>query len=235
MKINDTVALVTGANRGLGAAIARALVERGARTVYAGARDPATVTDPDVVPIRLDVTDPATVRAAAERFGDTTLLVNNAGVARRGSPLKASDLAAARLEMETNYFGTLAVSRAFAPVLARNGGGALVNILSVLSHVTVPGLTTYAASKSAAWSLTNALRVELLGQGTLVVGLHVGYMDTDMAADVTEPKISTANVATQALDAVEAGRHEVFADEMSRTTKAALSGDLDLLYPALRG
>jgi NAD(P)-dependent dehydrogenase (short-subunit alcohol dehydrogenase family) len=233
MKINGSVALVTGANRGLGAAFARALVERGARTVYAAARDPLTVTEPGVVPVRLDVTDPASVLAAAEQCGDTTLLVNNAGISRHSSPLAASAEDAARLEMETNYFGILSMSRAFAPVLARGGGGALVNMLSALSFVSYPQIATYSASKSAAWSLTNSLRLELREQGTLVVGVHAGYIDTDMTARITEPKISPEEVAAQTFDAVEAGRYEVLADATSQDAKAALSGDLELLYPAL--
>ncbi|WP_433442686.1 SDR family oxidoreductase [Nonomuraea sp. CA-141351] len=229
MKISGSVALVTGANRGLGAAFARALLDRGARTVYAAARNPATITGEGLTPLQLDVTDPAAVSAAADRCADVDLLINNAGISRSGT----ADLDSARAEMETNYFGTLSMSRAFAPVLARNGGGALVNVLSVLSLVTFPQVSTYAASKAAAWSLTNALRVELKEQGTLVVGVHAGYIDTDMAARVTGPKISPEEVVAQALDAVEAGAYEVLADTISRETRAALSGELDLLYPAL--
>jgi NAD(P)-dependent dehydrogenase (short-subunit alcohol dehydrogenase family) len=235
MKISGSVALVTGANRGLGRALARALAERGAVTVYAGARDPGTVTDPGLVPVRLDVTDPAQIAAAAARYPDVTLLVNNAGVFHRGPLLGPATLDEARDEMEINYFGTLALTRAFAPVLGANGGGALVNVLSVLSHVSVPDMGSYAASKSAAWSLTNGVRMELAGQGTQVLGVHVGFMDTDMAAHVTQPKERPEDVAARTLDALEAGRQEVFADEVSRRVKAGLSGDLLDLYPALRG
>ncbi|MFC4120294.1 SDR family oxidoreductase [Nonomuraea zeae] len=229
MKISGSTVLVTGANRGLGAAFARALLDRGARTVYAGARNPDTVTDRELTPVALDITDPASVAAAAARCADVDLLINNAGVSLSSSP--GPD--AARAEMETNYFGTLSMSRAFAPVLAHNGGGALVNVLSVLSFVTFPQLSTYAASKAAAWSLTNALRVELAEQGTQVVGVHAGYIDTDMAAGVEGPKTSAAEVAGRTLDGLEAGAYEVFADDLSRETKAALSGGLELLYPAL--
>ncbi|MET7326540.1 SDR family oxidoreductase [Nonomuraea sp. NPDC005650] len=229
MKISGSVALVTGANRGLGAAFAQALLDRGARTVYAAARNPATITDANLTPIELDVTDPAAVAAAAERCGEVNLLVNNAGISRAGS----SDLDAARAEMETNYFGPLSMSRAFAPVLARNGGGALVNVLSVLSFITAPQVSGYAASKAAAWSLTNALRLELREQGTHVLGVHAGYIDTDMAARVTGPKITPAEVVAQTLDALETGAHEVLADEISRQSKAGLSGELERLYPAL--
>lgn len=232
MKISGSVALVTGANRGLGRAFARALAERGARTVYAGARDPGSVTDPGLVPVRLDVTDPADVAAAAAACGDVTLLVNNAGVYTGGPLLGPGD--GARHEMEVNYFGTLAMSRAFAPVLAANGGGALVNMLSVVSYLSPPNMGAYAASKSAAWSLTNGLRVELAEQGTLVVGVHAGFIDTDMAAFVDRPKARPEDVVARALDAVEEGRYEALTDEVSRQTRAALSGDLTDLYPSLR-
>ncbi|MGW4960100.1 SDR family oxidoreductase [Nonomuraea sp. NPDC004186] len=229
MKISGSVALVTGANRGLGAAFAQALLDRGARTVYAAARNPATITGTNLTPIELDVTDPAAVAAAAERCGDVDLLVNNAGISRSGS----SDLDSARAEMDTNYFGTLSMSRAFAPVLARNGGGALVNVLSVLSFITFPQASGYAASKAAAWSLTNALRLELKEQGTHVLGVHAGYIDTDMAAHVTGPKITPEEVVAQALDALETGAYEVLADAISRQSKAGLSGELEHLYPVL--
>lgn len=234
MKIAGSVALVTGANRGLGRAFTRALVERGARTVYAGARDPGTVTDPGVVPIELDITDPDQVAEVARRLDDVDLLVNNAGVSRAASFLTAEGLDPARAEIETNYFGTLSLSRAFAPVLARNGGGALVNMLSVLSFMTIPRVGSYSASKAAAWSLTNALRLELAAQGTLVVGVHAGFIDTDMAAGVQLPKIAPADVAAQTFDAVEAELYEVLVDHYSRDAKAALSADPEVLYPDLR-
>jgi NAD(P)-dependent dehydrogenase (short-subunit alcohol dehydrogenase family) len=235
MKISGSVALVTGANRGLGHAFARALIERGARTVYAGARDPATITDPDLVPVKLDITDAADVAAAAALCGDVTLLVNNAGVAYNSPLLAAPALDDARAEMETNYFGTLAMCRAFAPVLGANGGGALVNMLSVASFRSLPQIGSYSASKAAAWSLTNGVRLELAAQGTLVVGVHAGFIDTDMAAWTDQPKISPIEVARQAFDAVEAGQLEVLADGWSRDVKAALSAELEVLYPALRG
>ncbi|MFG6192827.1 SDR family oxidoreductase [Nonomuraea sp. JJY05] len=231
MKISGSVALVTGANRGLGAAFAQALLDRGARTVYAAVRNPATIIDTNLTPIELDVTDAAAVAAAAELCGDVNVLVNNAGISRSGG----SDLDSARAEMETNYFGTLSMSRAFAPVLARNGGGALVNVLSVLSFITLPQASGYAASKAAAWSLTNALRLELKEQGTHVLGVHAGYIDTDMAAHVTGPKITPAEVVAQTLDALESGAYEVLADAISRQSKAGLSGELERLYPALAG
>ncbi|WP_386068682.1 SDR family oxidoreductase [Tahibacter sp. UC22_41] len=224
MDLTHSVALVTGANRGLGRAFAAALLARGAGKVYAAARDPSTIDLPGVVPVRLDVTNAAEVAAAARSLGDVNLLINNAGIIERSSVLNG-DLAALRREMETNFFGTLAVSQAFAPVLGANGGGALVNVLSVLSWVTVPGTAMYSASKAAAWALTNALRQELAAQNTLVTALHVGYMDTDMAAHVQTPKANPADVANQVLDAVRDGREEVLADELSRQVKAGLAAD----------
>jgi NAD(P)-dependent dehydrogenase (short-subunit alcohol dehydrogenase family) len=224
LQIAGSVALVTGANRGLGRALAEHLLDRGAKTVYAAARNPATITDPRLTPVALDVTDPASVAAAAEQLTDVTLVVNNAGVSGAGSLLGAADLAGARAEFETNFWGPVLVTRAFAPVLAANGGGALVNVLSVLSWVALPTTGAYSASKAAAWSLTGSARAELQDQGTLVVGVHVGYMDTDMAAHVPGPKLAPADLAGQILDAVEAGREEVLGDELSQQVKAGLSG-----------
>src|ERR1700710_109095 len=192
MQVEGAVALVTGANRGLGRAFARALVEAGAAKVYAAARGTSTITDPDVVPVALDVTDHAQVAALAEELGDVTIVINNAGIGLGASGLGGDGLDDHRAEFEVNYFGPLAVSRAFAPVLARNGGGALVNMLSALSFVSFPAIANYSATKAAAWSLTNGLRTQLRGQGTLVVGVHAGYIDTDMAASVDGPKIAPA-------------------------------------------
>lgn len=234
VSIEGCTALVTGANRGLGRAFALALLERGARTVYAGARDPDKVTDPGLVPVQLDITGPADVAAAAERCADTTLLINNAGVLRGGGVLASPSLDGARDELDTNLFGTLAMCRAFAPVLGRNGGGALVNMLSVLSWHTLPQVGSYGVSKAAAWSMTNAVREELRDQGTLVVATHAAFIDTEMAARVTQPKISPAEVARQTLDAIEAGREEVLADQITRGVKAALSGTGSMAAHATR-
>jgi NAD(P)-dependent dehydrogenase (short-subunit alcohol dehydrogenase family) len=234
MQVEGAVALVTGANRGLGRAFTRALLDAGAAKVYAGVRDPATVTDPDVVPLRLDVTDPAQVEAAAREASDVTIVINNAGIANGAAALGDDDFAAHRSEFEVNYFGTLAVARAFAPVLKANGGGALVNMLSALSFVAFPQHANYSATKAAAWSLTNTLRTQLRGQGTLVVGVHAGYIDTDMVAAITDPKIAPEVVATQTVEALAAGREEVLADETSRNAKAALPQDLEVIYPAIQ-
>lgn len=234
MRVEGSVALVTGASRGLGAVFTRTLLERGATRVYAAARNPSAVAAmPGVVPLRLDVTHPDEVSAAAAACQDVTLVVNNAGLATGATALGERALEDGRREMETNVFGLLAVSRAFAPVLATNGGGALVNVLSVLSWVTFPSAPLYAATKAAAWSLTNGLRLALKPQGTLVVGVHCGFIDTDMSAGIEAPKTSPEVVVARTLEALEAGHNEVLVDDLSRTVRAALSGDLANLYPAL--
>jgi NAD(P)-dependent dehydrogenase (short-subunit alcohol dehydrogenase family) len=231
MEIAGSTALVTGANRGLGAAFVRGLLAAGARTVYAGARNPVESGVPGVVPVRLDVTDPDQVAEAAQRLTDVTLVVNNAGVFHSTHALDEGMEAALRADLETNAFGTLAVSRALAPVLAANGGGGLVNVLSVASWRTVPTFAAYAASKSAAWSLTNSLRLELRPQGTLVVAVHAGFLDTDMAASVTAPKTAPADVVALVLEALREDREEVLVDDVSRRVKAILSADIAAQYP----
>lgn len=231
MKIAGSTALVTGANRGFGRHLAAELLARGA-TVYAGARNPETVDLPGATPVRLDITDPASVAAAAELAGDVTLLVNNAGVST-GADLLDGDLAEIRLELETHYLGTLSVVRAFAPRIAANGGGTVLNILSALSWITFPEVGAYGAAKAAEWSMTNALRAQLADRGVRVAGLHVGYMDTDMTARVTAPKSDPAEIARLAVDGIEADRYEIIADETSRQVLAGLSGGVAALYPAL--
>lgn len=223
--------LVTGANRGLGLAITRALVAAGAAKVYGAARDATTVTEPGVVPVELDITDPASVERVAAELGDVSIVINNAGSTSGTSAL--GPIEEARRDMETNYFGTMSVSAAFAPVLARHGGGALVNVLSVLSWFSLPVTSAYCASKSAAWSLTNSLRVELLPQQTLVTAVHVGFMDTDMTAGIDAPKVAPRDVATQIVEALDAGRSEVLADDLSVAVRAGLSAGLDALYPGV--
>jgi NAD(P)-dependent dehydrogenase (short-subunit alcohol dehydrogenase family) len=234
MKIAGSVALVTGAGRGLGRVFAQELLSRGAARVYGAARNPAAVTEPCVLPIALDITDPERVLQVARECADVTLLVNNAGVMKASPFIGAPGLDAARLEMETNYFGTLGMCRAFAPVLAAGGGGAIVNMLSVASFYTHPLDPSYSASKAAELSLTNGIRMELSPQGTLVVAVHASFIDTDMAAGIDAPKISPESVAQQAFDAVEAGEIEVLADERSRFVKASLSRDHELIYKPLQ-
>ncbi|MGW5771149.1 SDR family oxidoreductase [Streptomyces longwoodensis] len=228
--IKGAVVLVTGGSRGLGRALVDELFARGAAKVYATARDPRTVTHPDAVPLALEVTDPDSVAAAAARARDVTVLVNNAGVSLGGSFLD-SPVEDVRREFETNFYGPLLVTRAFVPVLERNGGGHVLNVHSVLSWLGVAG--PYSASKAALWSQSNSLRLELRPRGIAVTGLHVGYVDTDMAADVDAPKSDPRDVAARALDGVESGAHEVLADDISRQVKAGLAGDLALLYPQL--
>ena len=223
MQIKDSVVFITGANRGLGLAFAKAALAAGAKKVYGAARDPASITLAGVTPVALDVTNVAQVEAAAQACGDVTLLVNNAGISRNTNLLGAGAIEAARAELETNFFGVWSMARAFAPVLARNGGGAGLNVLSALAWTTFPGVATYSTTKSAAWSLSNGLRNELVALGTQVTSLHVGYMDTDMAAHAQGEKASPDNVARQAFAGVEAGQFEVLADETSRQLKQSLS------------
>lgn len=225
MKIKDSVALVTGANRGLGLAFTQALLAGGARKVYAAARDPASVKQAGVEPLRLDVTNAGEVAAAARDLGDVSIVINNAGIIRGSGFLGENGVEAVRAELETNFFGPVHVSRAFAPILARNGGGAIVNVLSALSWVAFPSSSTYSASKAAAWAFSNGLRNELRGQGTQVLALHVGYMDTDMVRDVAAPKSKPEDVARQTLEALEAGQSEILADEVSRRIKQNLSAE----------
>ena len=187
MKIENATVLVTGANRGLGLEFTRQLLARGARKVYAGARDPATITQSGVVPLRLDVTNPADVAAAAAQASDVTLVINNAGIAQTGGFLAEDSEEVTRRIFETNFFAMLRMSKAFAPILKDNGGGALLNVLSVVSWVS-GAMAAYSASKSAAWSLTNALRLELTAQKTQVLGLHMGFVDTDLARGFDAPK-----------------------------------------------
>jgi NAD(P)-dependent dehydrogenase (short-subunit alcohol dehydrogenase family) len=231
MEISGKTALVTGANRGLGRHLAAQLRDRGA-TVYAAARNPSAVDLPGVTPIALDVTDPGSVAAAAAQARDVAILINNAG-SSTGASLLAGDLASVRLEFDTHFFGTLAVIRAFAPQLAAQGQSAVLNILSALSWISLPGAGAYSAAKSAEWSLTNALRQELAAQGTRVSSLHVGYMDTDMTRGIAGPKSDPADIARIAIDGIAAGDFEIVADEVSKHVLAGLSAGVAGLYPQL--
>ncbi|HTJ90399.1 MAG TPA: SDR family oxidoreductase [Acidocella sp.] len=230
MKIEGSTALVTGANRGLGLAFARALLEKGAAQVYAAARNPDAVTLKGVVPLKLDVTNEEDVAAAARVAGDVNLLINNAGIARPGAFLADGAVQDAREQFETNFIGPLRMARAFAPVLAKNGGGAIVNVLSVSSWMSGPMLATYGASKSAAWALTNGLRIELAEQGTQIVGLHAGFIDTDLTRDIDAPKSSPEEIVRATLEALERGEGQVLADEISRHVHRGLSADRPVYF-----
>jgi NAD(P)-dependent dehydrogenase (short-subunit alcohol dehydrogenase family) len=214
MNIENSIALVTGANRGLGKAYCEALLSAGAAKVYAGARDPRSVivTDKRIVPLKLDVTQERQVDAAAEACPDVDLLINNAGVMKRSPMLAEGSEAAFRAEMEVNVFGMLRMVRAFAPVLARNGGGAIANMLSVVSWYVFPFNGTYCASKHAALALTDAVRIELKSQGTQVVGVYAGFIDTDMAASFDGPKTSPFQVADRTLAAIREHQDNVHTD-----------------------
>ncbi len=230
-KIKGKAAFVTGANRGIGRAFVKELLAAGAAKVYAAARNTAALADlvetsgGRVVPVTLDVTKPETIRAAAAAHGDVAVLINNAGIAAFEGLISADGIEAARNEMEINYFGVLNVTRAFAPVLAKNGGGAIVNMSSIAAYVNFPVLGSYSASKAAVHSLTQGVRAELAAQGTLVVGVYPGPVDTDMAANFPAEKATPASVAQKILAAVEAGEEDVHPDPTSVETYAGLIGD----------
>ena len=230
MKISGSTALVTGANRGLGRHFAQQLLQRGAR-VYATARNPDLVNIPGADVLQLDITDPASVAAAATAAPDVTLLINNAGISAFQN-LVTGDLAKIRLELDTHFYGTLAVVRAFAPALAANGGGAILNVLSRMSWLSYEGANSYSAAKAAQWSLTNGIRLELAAQGTLVSGLFLSATDTDMMAGWDIDKNDPAHVVRLALDGIEAGSLETIADQDTAQTKAALSADPAITYAA---
>ena len=230
LKIQGRVALVTGANRGIGLALVEALLERGVRKIYAGARKPEALADLAgrsqgvVVPLRLDITNETDVRQAAQQANDVDLLINNAGIVSHGPFAAFEDpawLKAAPREYETNVVGSLRVSQAFAPVLARQGGGTLVNISSVAGLVGMSGLLTYSATKAAVHSLTQSTREALQGQGTTVVGVYPGPVETEMARDFTFPKASAASVANAILDGLEQGLEEIYPDPLAREFGAA--------------
>ncbi|MBV8465274.1 MAG: SDR family oxidoreductase [Burkholderiales bacterium] len=235
MKVKDAIVLVTGANRGFGLQLVHELIARGAKKVYAGMRTPVDLGIEGVVPVKLDVTNADDVAAAAALCSDTTLLVNNAGIAQFGGYLDANSIDIARDMFETNYYGVIRMSQAFAPVLKANGGGGIVNVLSVASWISSPLLGPYAATKSAVWSFTNTLRQHLSEQGTQVLGLHVGFMDTDMTHGIEFPKTDPRVVAAKTLDALEAGKAEVFGDELTEKVKLGLSAEQAVyLAPVVR-
>ena len=224
MKVQNSIAFVTGANRGLGLAFASELVARGAKTVYAGVRNPDGLNVPGLVPVRLDVTHPASVSAAAARCRDATLLVNNAGIVRLGSgALDPALIDTTREIFETNFYGMMRATQAFAQALSANGGGAIINVLSDATWFARPMLAAYSAMKSAAWSFTNALRIELREKGTQVLALHVGFLDTDMTKGFNMKKNDPRQVASRTLDGLENGDEEVIADEETNAIKRSLS------------
>lgn len=230
-ELAGAVVLVTGANGGLGEQFVAQALERGAAKVYATARTPREWGDARVVPLRLDVTDDASVASVAAQASDVTVVVNNAGIG--GSEPITGSAVELRRTFETNFFGALAVAREFAPVLGANGGGVLLNVHSVLSWIGLAG--AYSASKAALWSATNSLRLELAPQGTLVTGLHLGYTDTPMTAGIDAPMNDAADVVRDAYDGIEAGEYEVLADQLSRDVKQGLAAPIVGLYPQLLG
>jgi NAD(P)-dependent dehydrogenase (short-subunit alcohol dehydrogenase family) len=228
--LEGTVALVTGANRGIGAAFVSGLLAAGAQRVYAAARNPQTLaalaqSDGRIIPIALDITDDTSVEKAAARLRDVDLVVNNAGVLLGARLIAAADMSAARQEMEVNYFGLLRMCRAFAPILAANGGGTLINLLSILARVASPAVGSYSASKASALLLTQAVRAELQAQGTRVIGVLPGYVDTAMAERVNAPKIPPGEVVRATLDALQTDQDEVYPGEAATQIAALLLQD----------
>jgi NAD(P)-dependent dehydrogenase (short-subunit alcohol dehydrogenase family) len=230
MRIQDSIVLVTGGNRGLGKALVHVLLAKGAKKIYVGSRTLSESTDPRVHPIQLDITNADEIAAAAQNCQDVTILINNAGIS--GSPplLTAPSLDRAREVMDTNYFGTLAMTRAFAPILKRNGGGVLVNMLSVLSWFATPASIAYSASKFAALALTLGTRVELRSQGTLVIAVHAGYIETDMTTHIDAPKVKPEEVAAKMIEGIEQNQEEILADQSSHQVKAALASHPQEFY-----
>ncbi|WP_338539791.1 SDR family oxidoreductase [Paenibacillus tundrae] len=231
MDMTKQVAVVSGANRGLGKELALELLARGAK-VYAGARNPESIHLPGAIPLQLDITDPESVKAAAEIAVDATLLVNNAG-SSTGASLLTAELHDIHLEFNTHVFGTLSMIRAFAPVIENNGGGSILNILSALSWINTGNSGAYSTAKSAQWGLTNALRLELAAKNVRVAGLHVAYMDTDMTAGIEAPKSNPSDIAKTAIDGIQSGLYEIIADEVSRGVQQGLAGGVSALYPQL--
>lgn len=230
--LNGAVVLVTGANGGIGTHFVHDALARGAAKVYATARSPRAWNDERIVPLTLDVTDPASVDAAVAAAPDVTVLINNAGANPPSASLLDVTEADIRVNMETNFFGPVFLARAFAPILAATPESVLVDVHSVASWYGFGGI--YSASKAALWSATNSLRIELAPKGVHVTGVHMGYVDAPMAAHADGPKMLPAELVTTVYDAVEAGQYEVLADELTAQVKAALSGPVEVLYPDLR-
>jgi NAD(P)-dependent dehydrogenase (short-subunit alcohol dehydrogenase family) len=240
MEIKDSVALVTGGNRGIGEAFVRALLEAGAARVYVATRDPANARhlvdegNGRVVAVQLDVTKPEQIEAAAAQCQDVSILVNNAGQFSMQTLLKAPDLSAARAEMEINYFGPLAMCRAFAPILARHKESAIANVLSAGGIVAVPGMGGYSPSKFAGRAMSTCLRAELAPQNTSVTALIVGSVDTRMASHVQGFKETPATIAEAGLKAIRRGADEVDTDFMAVDVRANLARDPKALELQMR-
>lgn len=232
--LNGAVVLVTGANGGIGTHFVREALARGAAKVYASARNPRDWDDERIVPLTLDITDPASIQAAVETASDVTILINNAGTSPSTPGILTHSDEEIRANVETNFLGPLFLARAFAPNLSKNSGNAaIIDIHSALSWYAVIGI--YSATKAALWSATNSLRLELQPAGVQVVGVHVGWVDTAMAAGTTDPKLDPAVLVSKVFDATEAGEYEVLADDTSVQAKAGLSAPLEAVYPQLAG
>jgi NAD(P)-dependent dehydrogenase (short-subunit alcohol dehydrogenase family) len=231
MKIEGAIALVTGANGGIGKHYIEALQAAGAARIYAGARNPDSLaeiasTDPKrIIPVQLDIVDSESVRIAAAKCPDVTLLINNAGIAKYQGLIAAPDLSSARAEMEVNYFGTLEMCRAFAPILKANGGGAIVNMQSILALVNFPKNGGYSASRAASLSMTQGIRAELAAQGTLVVAVLPGTVDTSMSKNDPPPKVAPSEVVRVALQAVIDRTEEVYPGQQATEMAAQLLKD----------
>jgi NAD(P)-dependent dehydrogenase (short-subunit alcohol dehydrogenase family) len=229
--LNGAVVLITGANGGIGTRFVEQALARGAAKVYATARNPREWGDDRVVPLTLDVTDPASISAVVEAAPDVTVLINNAGASVSSAGILTHSDEEIRQNVETNFLGPLFLTRAYAPLLSGRPGAAIIDIHSALAWYAVGGI--YSATKAALWSATNSLRLELAPAGVHVVGVHVGYVDTAMAAHVDDPKTDPADLVEAVLDATERDEYEVLADEISVQVKAGLSAPIEALYPQL--
>lgn len=229
--LKGAIVLVTGANGGIGTHFVQEALNRGASKVYATARNPRSWDDPRIVPLALDVTNSASIKAAVAAAEDVTVLINNAGAAVSSAGILSHTDEEILTNVETNFLGPLFVARAFAPVLSANENSVLIDMHSALSWYAVAGI--YSATKAALWSATNSMRLELAPAGVHVIGAHVAYVDTPMAANSTDPKTAPADLVNIVFDAVAAGEHEVLADATSVQLKAGLSAPLEALYPQL--
>ncbi len=241
MNIQESVAFVTGANRGIGKAYVEALVQAGARRIYATARsvdtlsNVVTIAPNQIIPLALDVTDLEQVNAASHAAQDVTILINNAGVMGFGGLFTPKSVETAQWEMNTNYLGTLSMVRSFAPILQRNGGGAIVNMLSVVSIANAPVYGSYSASKAALNSLTQNIRAELAKQGTQVIGVFPGPVETNIAEGIPGDKVEPITVAKAVLQAIEQGIEDVYPDPVSQSIFAAIADPLKAVEKQFAG